>query len=559
MNKGFSIVNNGLITNYSNLFQNLNSRFSSQNIAGLVLATDGLYNSGINPLYDNRINFPIYPIAQGDTLIERDVCITKVLKNEVAFFGNTFPLEINFSAQECKGENIKVEIWNDSKKIYSEDRIISTDDEYQKLKINLLAENVGLQYYTINVTQFADEKNVENNSYTTYVDVIDSRSRILLLTQKTHPDISAYKSVIEKNKNYEVEQVNVIDFNASFEDYQLVVIFGIQENNTLLNRLENSKVPLLVFDIQQNSNSKLISSFKFDSMGGLEEVTAVKNEFFTKFTFSPQLLNLIQDAPPLLTPFGKYTLKIGSEVVVSQKIGLQVTSNPIILIDEINGRKLVFITAEGFWKWKLFDYANNKNYLAFSELFSKLTQYLVLEEDKSKFRIDYKKQFSENSKIYFEASLYNESYELINDKEISIVIQNENGDKFNYEFSKTLEKYNLNLSFLDVGRYTFLAKVKGNKLSKVGSFDVRAIQLEKLHTIANHKLLFQLASITGGELFYPNQLDEIILAIKRSKNNFVSISSKEKLKGLINIPLILLILLLIISLEWFLRKFNGLI
>ena len=559
VNKGFSIVNNGLITNYSNLFQNLNSRFSSQNIAGLVLATDGLYNSGINPLYDNRINFPIYPIAQGDTLIERDVCITKVLKNEVAFFGNTFPLEINFSAQECKGENIKVEIWNDSKKIYSEDRIISTDDEYQKLKINLLAENVGLQYYTINVTQFADEKNVENNSYTTYVDVIDSRSRILLLTQKTHPDISAYKSVIEKNKNYEVEQVNVIDFNASFEDYQLVVIFGIQENNTLLNRLENSKVPLLVFDIQQNSNSKLISSFKFDSMGGLEEVTAVKNEFFTKFTFSPQLLNLIQDAPPLLTPFGKYTLKIGSEVVVSQKIGLQVTSNPIILIDEINGRKLVFITAEGFWKWKLFDYANNKNYLAFSELFSKLTQYLVLEEDKSKFRIDYKKQFSENSKIYFEASLYNESYELINDKEISIVIQNENGDKFNYEFSKTLEKYNLNLSFLDVGRYTFLAKVKGNKLSKVGSFDVRAIQLEKLHTIANHKLLFQLASITGGELFYPNQLDEIILAIKRSKNNFVSISSKEKLKGLINIPLILLILLLIISLEWFLRKFNGLI
>ena len=62
VSKGFSVNNNGLRTNYSKLFQDMNSRFANQNIAGLVLATDGLYNSGSNPLYDNMINFPIYPI-----------------------------------------------------------------------------------------------------------------------------------------------------------------------------------------------------------------------------------------------------------------------------------------------------------------------------------------------------------------------------------------------------------------------------------------------------------------------------------------------------------------
>ena len=61
------------------------------------------------------------------------------------------------------------------------------------------------------------------------------------------------------------------------------------------------------------------------------------------------------------------------------------------------------------------------------------------------------------------------------------------------------------------------------------------------------------------KLFYPNQLDEIIPAIKKSRNNLITFSSKEKLKGMINIPLILLILLVLISLEWFLRKYNGLI
>ena len=559
VNKGFSIDNSGLTTNYSNLFQDMNSRFANQNIAGLVLATDGLYNSGSNPLYDNRINFPIYPIAQGDTLVKRDISIAKVLKNEIAFLGNTFPLEITLSAQQCKREHIQVEVWNKGKKIHTEDRIISTDDEYQKVKINLLAENVGLQHYTISVSQLHNEENSRNNSYTAYVEVIDSRYKILLLTEKTHPDIGAYKSAITKNKNYAVEQVNVNDFNGSFEAYQLVVIFGIKENNPLLALLEKANVPLLVFDIQQNSNLKLTSAFSFRSRGSLEEVKAIKSESFSKFTFSPELLNLIQDAPPLQTPFGKYTLQIGSEVVIAQQVGMQVTPKPIILIDEANGRKLAFITAEGFWKWKLYDYANARNNEAFDELFSKLTQYLVLQEDKSKFRIDYKKQFAENSNIYFEASLYNESYELINDKEISLVIQNEKGDEFDYEFSKSLERYNLNVGVLDLGKYTFLAKVKGGKLIRKGSFDVRAIQLEQLYTVANHKLLFQLANISGGKLFYPNQLDKIITAIKKSKNNFISVSSKEKLKGMINIPLVLLILLILISLEWFLRKYNGLI
>jgi hypothetical protein len=112
VNSGFSSVNSGLITNYTNLFQDMNTRFANRNIAGLVLATDGLYNSGSNPLYDNRINFPIFPIAQGDTLIKRDISITKVLKNEIAFLGNSFPLEITLSAQQCKGDLIQVEIWN---------------------------------------------------------------------------------------------------------------------------------------------------------------------------------------------------------------------------------------------------------------------------------------------------------------------------------------------------------------------------------------------------------------------------------------------------------------
>jgi len=288
-------------------------------------------------------------------------------------------------------------------------------------------------------------------------------------------------------------------------------------------------------------------------------VQTIRNESFTNFTFSPDLLNLLDQAPPLYTPFGKYTLQMGAVTVLFQQIGGQITSNPVIILDEQKDRKMAFVTAEGFWKWKLYDYAIAKNNDAFNELFSKLTQYLVLLEDKSKFRVHYKKQIAENENIFFEVSLYNESYELVNNKEVELIISNEKGESFNYEFSKSETKYSLNAGVLDVGKYTFLAKVKGSEILKKGSFDVKAIQLEQLHTVANHKLLYQLSNTSGGSLFFPNQTDEIITAIKQSKNNRHRISIEEKLKGIINIPWILLSLLSLISLEWFLRKYNGLI
>lgn len=559
VHEGFKTESTGLLTNYSNLFEDFKSRFENQHIAIMVLASDGMYNTGANPLYGDLSNYPIYTIAQGDTNIKKDVSIAKVLQNEIAFLGNTFPLEISIAAEKCSGEKIQVNIWNNGKKIHSEKITITSDNAFERVKVKLLADAIGLQHYAINLTRFPDEKNIENNSYIAYVEVIDSRYKILVLTEGSHPDIAAYRSAVEKNKNYAMEQVDINDFKGNIEAYQLLVLFGVKEDAPIVNVIKKSNIPLLVFNMQQDVFKKFTSVFSFTSRGGQEEVRAIKNESFTNFTFSPGLLNLLDEAPPLHTPFGKYTLQMGAVAVLFQEIGGQITSNPIIILDEQKDRKMAFVTAEGFWKWKLYDYAIAKNNNAFNELFSKLTQYLVLLEDKSKFRVNYKKQIAENENISFEASLYNESYELVNNKEIELIISNEKGENFNYEFSKAEYKYNLNAGALDVGKYTFSAKVKGSEMLKKGSFDVKVIQLEQLHTVANHKLLYQLANTSGGALFYPNQTDKIVAAIKQSKNNYKRISTEEKLKGIINIPWILLSLLSLISLEWFLRKYNGLI
>ena len=560
MSSGFSKVNSGVKTNLSKVINEVASRFSNRNIAALIIATDGLYNEGSNPLYSQLNNYPIYPIALGDTTIKTEVKIVKIKQNEIAFLGNTFPLEVSLAMQKAKGEYTKLSVWHNGNKLYSEVINIKSNDDYKKVKILVEASGIGLQKYQIIASIIDGEDNVKNNTYTSYVEVIDSRYKILILNEVSHPDISAYRSAIEKNKNYTIHLFHIDDFNGNIEAYQLVALFGIKQNVDLIKKLENSQVPLLVFELNKTGlKEKLSTAIRFTSKGGLEDVLAIKNKQFSKFTFSDKLLNLINEAPPLSTPFGRYDLSNATEFILQQKIGMDITNKPIIALSQQEGKKMAYITAEGFWKWKLYDYSHNNSNETFDELFEKLTQYLVLQEDKSRFRIDYRKQFTEDENIYLDALLFNESFEMVTDKDIEISISNEEGSEYNFEFSKHNNSYLLDAGKLEIGKYSFIAKVKGTSLNKTGGFEVKVIQLEQLNAIADHKLLLALAKASGGAVFNKDNVNELITKVKNNKDNYKIIHTKEKLEGIINIPWILLSLLFLISTEWFARKYNGLL
>ena len=560
INSGFSTKNNGLKTNFSHLFDEIESRFANRNVAALILASDGLYNTGSNPLYRKGNNYPIYPIVLGDTTIKTEVSIVKVKQNEIAFLGNSFPLEISLDMQQAKGKHTQLTIWNNGNKLHSEKINITTNDEFKKVKIKIEATAIGLQKYRIVASTVDSEINTNNNRYTAYVEVIDSKYKILLLNGLNHPDIAAYKSAIEKNKNYSIEQYHINDFKGSIDAYQLIVLFGADNNVEVIKMIQNSKIPLLIFQLNKlGINEKLTTAIRFVNKGSTEEVRAIKNQQFSKFTFSNKLLHLLSEAPPLNTPFGNYELSNIAELILQQKIGMYISDKPIIFLSEQEGKKMALVTAEGFWKWKLYDYAHNSNNEAFNELFSKLTQYLVLQEDKSRFRLAYKKQFSEVENIYFDASLFNESFELISDKDIEISIIDEKGTAYNFEFSTYNNQYNLDVGKLAIGSYSFLAKVRGSELKKRGSFDVKVIQLEQLKTVADHQFLTSLAMGSGGKVFSAENVNELISEIENNKHNYKIIHTKEKLEGIINIPWILVSLLFLISTEWFVRKYNGLL
>ena len=122
------------------------------------------------------------------------------------------------------------------------------------LQINVYGNRQTDRKYQIIASEIDSEENVQNNSYTAYIDVIDSRYKILILQGASHPDISAYKSAIEKNKNYTTKISHFNDFNGNINAFQLVVLFGVNQNVNLIKRLKESQIPLLVFELKTAQN-----------------------------------------------------------------------------------------------------------------------------------------------------------------------------------------------------------------------------------------------------------------------------------------------------------------
>ena len=221
----------------------------------------------------------------------------------------------------------------------------------------------------------------------------------------------------------------------------MVIYFALSKNKLeKLERLKNSDVSLLLL-VGSNSVSTLNYLYPVGKVVGknkTQEVTPIYNTNFAKFNVSTNLQNYLTDLPPLLAPFGSYHQSITSEILLYQKIGMYSTEKPLIILDNNSERKYAVVYSEGLWKWKINDRNNNNLHQNFDELFSKIVQFLLIKEDKSRFRINYDKKIIQGKDMNFFAEYYNENYELNNEKEVSLHVKNQDGVIYDYVFSKNI-------------------------------------------------------------------------------------------------------------------------
>ena len=96
-------------TDLSTLLSESRAANAERNLAGVVLVSDGLVNQGQEPRF-SEFNFPIFSVALGDTIAKKDLRLTDLAYNRVAFSGNKFPLEAEIGYEGYAGGAATVEV-----------------------------------------------------------------------------------------------------------------------------------------------------------------------------------------------------------------------------------------------------------------------------------------------------------------------------------------------------------------------------------------------------------------------------------------------------------------
>lgn len=561
------------VSNLTEMLQTVNDLYSGENLGAVIMATDGIYNEGSNPAYFNgQYSVPVYTIAVGDTTPQKDLLIKRAFHNRIAYLGDRFSVQVDVAAQNCSGQGTNLTVYRIAGGKATElqrFRInIDRSDFFTTQEVILDANISGLQRYRFVLSNLEGETTTVNNQKDIFVDVLDARQKILVLGASPHPDLTALKQSIETNKNYEVTIQTIERFDNKVNDYDFVILHQLpsKENSAsfVINALDEAEIPRWFITGMQTDFSQFnrIQSLLDISTDG-RNVNDVQGRFaagFNFFTLDDDLKSEIPNFPPLVAPFGEFSEGAGGQILLFQRIRKIDTQFPLLVLGEENGLRTGVLAAEGLWKWRLFDYLQNENHELFDAFVSKIVQFISLKEDKRKFRVTLPDNIlNENEQVLMDAELYNQNYELINEPDVSIVITDEEGQEYDYIFNKTGKAYSLNAGILPVGNYKYIGKVTaaGEQLTSEGQFSIQPIQLESYATTANHGVLRLLSERFGGQMVTLDQADEIVELIKNEQAIAPVVYTTTKNKPLINIRWLFFVLLLLLSTEWFLRRYFG--
>jgi hypothetical protein len=407
-----------------------------------------------------------------------------------------------------------------------------------------------------------------NNYKDIFIEVLDARQKIVLLANAPHPDLSALKSLITTNKNYEVDIHFPEDRDLNISKYNLVVLHNLPSDKfpmtveiANLNKKRTPRLFIVGAQTRLTSFNSVQENVKVvGNSSSLEDIQADVVTTFNSFTTNQDLGSKLKSFPPLIGPFGQYSSPSGSNVLLRQNIKKIPTDYPLLSFKDKDGFKTGVWVGEGIWKWRLFDYLQHNNYNVVTELINKTIQFLSTKEDKRKFRVSTSKNlYKENEQISFDGQLYNDNYEMINEPDVFLIITNQDGKEFKYTYSRSNNFYTLNIGMLPAGKYKFTASTNhgGQALQQNGSFSVQNIQLELYDLTARHDLLRGLSDRYGGELLPAGSgsiIAEKVLANLKIKP---IIYQSTETKSVINYKWLFGLIIFLLSLEWFLRRYLG--
>ncbi len=574
-------------TNLSKIFrlpEILKNENQKINPASITILTDGIITDGVNPIYQaEKLSLPVLVIAVGDSSRKKDILIKNVLYNENNYVGNPTSISATVSNSGYANNTIRVSLLEDTKIVESQNIRLNLDG-INTVNFTYLPKEKGEKKLQIVSDIVGDESNKKNNVYPFYLNVTEDKTRIVIISGAPCSDMTFIKRALESDENYIVNSLTQLSQNKFIEDNyktkidsaNILFMIGFPNKltseeifNQIKNRILLKKTPfflLLNNDVDLTKLKQIETELSVKLETSSDNYIKAQPDIDFSSAVKPDLINNIGESdwnklPPVLFPANLASAKADSRVISYIKTETNRLKLPLMIQRSVASSRSICFVGKEFWRWKLQTSVDNVN--LFDVLILNSARWLSVNDGNKQFKVKtLKKFYSATDEVEFVAEFYDELLNPINDGIIEVLIRK--GE----EVAGTIQLNNIGNGLYEgklilnkAGDYKFSAKAKINNSilhTANGNFNLGDIDIEMTDLRMNYEFLSELSKRTNGEVFFPDEFDSYLNKIKEINSRASTVKTIESQIKLWSSEILLIIVIIFFSVEWFLRKQSGL-
>ncbi len=578
---------NGHLTNISSPINEIIKNKNEKNYQNVILITDGIYNSGENPIYlSEKSENPFFIIGVGDPKPKIDISINDILTNDFVYAQNQTPIRVSIKSNGFENQQTTISLFEDNKLL--DKRNFQLQGNYQEIEFFYTPQHEGDKKLSFSIAPLKGEYTEKNNFASKYIKVLSNKIRVLTVAGKPSYDLSFINQSIKSNKDFQLEtliekpngEFYPLFNNERFIDSADIILFiGFPASinserliKKIYNKIEKDNTPLFIL-INPDTDFNRLSLFKsylpFDWRSAFGTASQVlidvpedksKNEIIN--LGQDNSANLWNNFPPIYRVDRDFLSKPESEILAFYKIGNTRINQPLILSRNLNKHRSIAFIGFNIWRLKLLNAMREEESIYFDRFINNSIKWLTTKKiEKNLIVKPLKKIFDINEKITFTAQFYDDSNQPVENEQITLDIY-EKGKKIISTLFKPLGNgiYTAELENLQNNDYQYLATalLSGKKFQDEGKFTVTESEIEFRDLTLREDLLKRMAMVTKGSYVHISQSDEFI----NNLQNYLNKKPKEKEISNVfyawNSIYTLILIILFLSFEWFLRKRWGL-
>jgi hypothetical protein len=530
-------------------------------IAPIVVLTDGNQTFGTDYTFSAKsTQQAIFPVILGDSLPKTDLSVQNVIVNQYAYLGNQFPIEVTLGYSGNDPVSQKMMIQRNGKTVFSKRISFSNEASIQLIRTNLKAEQVGVNNYSIVLESLVNEQNTDNNNSRFAIEVIDETTNVLIVSEIAHPDIGMLKNSINSNIQRKT-RIKKPEAVSDLNDDQLIVLYQPQRSfkkvYELLERFEKNYLTITGTKTDWAFLNAMESDFEKQVSGVEQAYGAGFNSAFSVFQIDDLGFN---DFPPLDDAFGALMINSSYKTILNQKINGFYTENPLFVLLEQSNRKKAVLFGENIWRWRAQSFLRSGSFQDFDAFLGKTIQYLSSNKKKNRLVVDHESFYYGTTSVRLSAQYFDKNYEFDPEALLSIALIEKNSDT-KTEFPLVLKNsfYEVDLSSLAPGNYEFTVSVSGRMIQRTGAFQIIPYNVEEQFLNADVTKLSKIATNSGGQAYFADQVGMLINNLAANTTYTPIQKVKTETNALIDWKYLLIALISLLGIEWFIRKYKGLI